>query len=59
MIESPIGEQWNLSLIGADKVHDELNVYGEGVIVGQSDSGMQGDHPEISSQYRGVTRWHG
>ncbi len=47
------GEQWNIRLIGADKVQDELHVYGEGIIVGQSDSGAQGDHPEFASRYRG------
>ncbi len=48
------GEQWNIRLIGADKVQDELHVYGEGIIVGQSDSGAQGDHPEFASRYRGI-----
>ena len=46
--------QWNLSGIGADRVWNELGVTGEGIVIGQSDSGVQGDHPELESSYRGV-----
>ena len=46
--------QWNISMIGADKVWDEFNVQGEGIVVGQSDSGVDGNHPAIAKQYRGV-----
>jgi subtilisin family serine protease len=46
--------QWNISMIGADKVWDEFNVQGEGIIVGQSDSGVDGNHPAIANQYRGA-----
>lgn len=46
--------QWNISMIGADRVWDEFNVQGEGIIVGQSDSGVDGNHPAIAKQYRGV-----
>ncbi len=45
---------WNLTLIGADKVWKELGVTGQGIIVGQSDSGMQGDHPQLADSYRGA-----
>lgn len=44
---------WNISLIGADRVWDEFDVRGEGIVVGQSDSGVDGDHPAIAEQYRG------
>jgi len=44
---------WGITAIGADRVHDELGVSGEGIIIGQSDSGVQGDHPQIAAQYRG------
>ncbi len=47
------GVQWNISMIGADKVWDEFNVRGEGIVVGQSDSGVDGNHPAIAKQYRG------
>jgi hypothetical protein len=45
--------QWNISMIGADKVWDEFNVRGAGIVVGQSDSGVDGNHPAIAKQYRG------
>jgi len=45
--------QWNISMIGADKVWDEFDARGAGIIVGQSDSGVDGNHPAIAKQYRG------
>ncbi len=48
--------RWNISMIGADKVWDEFNVRGEGIVVGQSDSGVDGNHPAIRKQYRGATQ---
>jgi len=45
--------QWNISMIGADKVWSEFNVRGAGIVVGQSDSGVDGNHPAIQKQYRG------
>jgi subtilisin family serine protease len=47
------GVQWNISMIGADKVWEEFGVRGEGIVVGQSDSGVDGNHPAIAKQYRG------
>jgi hypothetical protein len=49
----PYGPQWNIVAIGADRVWDELNVTGSGIVVGESDSGVQGDHPALSGAYRG------
>ncbi len=46
--------QWNISMIGADRVWDEFGVQGEGIVVGQSDSGVDGNHPAIANQYRGA-----
>jgi hypothetical protein len=46
--------QWNISMIGADRVWDEFGVQGEGIVVGQSDSGVDGSHPAIAKQYRGA-----
>ncbi|MBI9046189.1 MAG: S8 family serine peptidase [Anaerolineaceae bacterium] len=43
---------WNLKLIEADKVW-KMGVTGEGILIGQSDSGVQGDHPELEDSYRG------
>jgi hypothetical protein len=44
----------NIKMIGAPQVWDEFNVHGEGIVVGQSDSGVDGDHPAIHEQYRGL-----
>ncbi len=52
-VNSPDPDPWNLSLIGADRVQSELDIYGDGIIIGQSDSGVDGSHPEIFNQYRG------
>ena len=47
---------WNVSIIGADKVWDEFGVQGEGIVVGQSDSGVDGNHPALRDQYRGLNQ---
>jgi hypothetical protein len=44
---------WGIESIGAVKVQKELGITGEGIVIGQSDSGVQGDHPEVAPQYRG------
>ncbi|MBE0669136.1 MAG: S8 family serine peptidase [Anaerolineales bacterium] len=46
--------QWNIAMIGADRVWDEFNVQGAGIVVGQSDSGVDGNHPAVAKQYRGA-----
>ncbi len=51
----PAGSTWNLSMIGADRVAMELGVDGSGILIGQSDSGVDGRHPEVQSTYRGVS----
>ncbi len=48
--------QWNISMIGADKVWDEFGARGAGIVVGQSDSGVDGGHPAVHDRYRGVTQ---
>jgi hypothetical protein len=53
LTEAGDGVQWNISMIGADKVWDEFNARGAGIVVGQSDSGVDGNHPAIEKQYRG------
>jgi subtilisin family serine protease len=50
---APASPQWNLTMEQANLVWDELKVTGKGVIVGQSDSGVDGQHPELSAQYVG------
>jgi subtilisin family serine protease len=49
----PNGPQWNIRAIGADRVWNELKVTGQGIVIGQSDSGVQGDHPALKDTYRG------
>lgn len=49
----PTGVQWNVSMIGADRVWEEFDVRGEGVVIGQSDSGADVNHPELKETYRG------
>jgi len=44
---------WNISMIGADKVWDEFNVRGKGIVIGNSDTGVDGNHPALQRQYRG------
>lgn len=46
---------WNIKMIGANKVWDEFNITGSGIIIGQSDSGVDGTHPTLSAAYRGKT----
>lgn len=56
--QTPTLPQWNLTLIGADKVWRVFNVHGEGVIIGQSDSGVEWTHPELFPSYRGKAGDH-
>jgi hypothetical protein len=50
---APSEPQWNITSIGAAKVWEEFGVTGQGIVVGQSDSGAQGDHPALREGYRG------
>lgn len=52
---APTKPPWNLTSIGAERVWRELGVTGEGIVIGQSDSGVQVDHPEFAARYRGAT----
>jgi subtilisin family serine protease len=49
---SPSAVNWNQTMIGADQVW-KMGITGKGIVVGQSDSGVQGDHPEVVEAYRG------
>jgi subtilisin family serine protease len=51
---APASPEWNLALIRAPEVWDALGVTGEGIIIGQSDSGVDGRHPELAGGYRGA-----
>ncbi len=55
---APTDVPWNITTIGADRVWEELGVTGEGIVVGQSDSGAQWNHPELQQTYRGRDGQH-
>ncbi|MBW6472874.1 MAG: S8 family serine peptidase [Anaerolineaceae bacterium] len=44
---------WNLEMIGVDRVREEFNIYGKGIIIGQADSGVDGNHPALRDQFVG------
>ena len=52
---TPSDVQWNVTMIGADRVWEEFNARGEGIVVGQSDSGADMNHPALKESYRGNT----
>ncbi|MFI6784202.1 S8 family serine peptidase [Micromonospora sp. NPDC050276] len=49
----PTGPEWNIRQIGADRVWSQLGVTGTGVVVGSSDSGVDGTHPALRAGFRG------
>ncbi len=51
--QKPEQPGWNLTFIQAEKVWQDLGVTGKGIVVGQSDSGVAWDHPELKDSYRG------
>lgn len=53
--EEPDWEEpaWNIQMLRADRVWDELGTRGTGIVVGTSDSGVDGDHPVLASRFRG------
>ena len=50
---APTGPQWTITMIGADKVWQDLRVTGTGITVGSSDSGVDGAHPALAANFRG------
>ncbi|WP_326562304.1 S8 family serine peptidase [Micromonospora sp. NBC_01796] len=44
---------WNLTGIGADRVWSQLGATGSGIVVGSSDSGVDGRHPALAAGFRG------
>ena len=49
----PTNHAWNLKMLGADQVWQEFDVRGAGIVVGESDSGVDVMHPELADAYRG------
>ena len=56
--DAPTEPPWNVTMIGADAVWEEYGARGAGIVVGQSDSGVQWDHPQLVSGYRGAEGDH-
>ncbi len=54
-VSSANGSLWNLEMIGVNEVWEEFDVYGEGIIIGQADSGVDGNHPALRNQFAGKT----
>ncbi len=52
-LPAPLETPWNLTMIGADRVWAALNVTGSGIVVGQSDSGVDGTVREVAGSFRG------
>ncbi|MDG4768273.1 S8 family serine peptidase [Solwaraspora sp. WMMD406] len=50
---APDSPQWNITMLGADRVWSQLDVDGDGIVVGSSDSGVDGSHPALSDGFRG------
>lgn len=50
---APTAPEWNITQIGADRVWRELGVTGAGIRVGQSDSGVDGNHPALQAGFTG------
>jgi len=44
---------WNLRMIGANRVWDELGITGKGVVVANLDTGVDWTHPALHRAYRG------
>jgi len=49
----PAEPTWGLKAMGVPKVWEELGVRGQGVVIGQSDSGVDPTHPALADGYRG------
>lgn len=49
----PTATPWGVEAIGAPRVWEEFGVTGEGVVVGQSDSGVDAEHPALAGSFRG------
>ncbi|GAB2607012.1 hypothetical protein GCM10027067_18140 [Pseudactinotalea suaedae] len=45
--------EWGVQAINADDVWSQLGVTGEGIVVANIDSGVDGDHPALMEHYRG------
>jgi hypothetical protein len=44
---------WNIEALHAPRVWSELGVAGDGIVIGTSDSGVDGAHPALAKAFRG------
>lgn len=45
---------WNVTMIHAEQVWKDFGVTGDGILIGQSDSGVDWQHVELADAYRGL-----
>ena len=45
---------WNIQMVQADQVLKNLKITGRGIVIGQTDSGVDGRHPQLVDNYRGT-----
>ena len=50
---APPGPEWNIRMLGADRIWSQLGDTGSGIVVGTSDSGVDGTHPALAGGFRG------
>ncbi|MEU8077235.1 S8 family serine peptidase [Catellatospora citrea] len=50
--QAPATPQWNLKMVGAPDLW-QRGVTGKGIVVGSSDSGVDGSHPALAANFRG------
>ncbi|WP_246159281.1 S8 family serine peptidase [Catellatospora sichuanensis] len=50
--QPPTTPQWNLKMVGAPDLW-QRGVTGKGIVVGSSDSGVDGSHPALAANFRG------
>ncbi|MEM8535945.1 MAG: S8 family serine peptidase [Chloroflexota bacterium] len=55
---APTEPTWGIQAIGAERVWSDFGVMGEGIVIGQSDSGVDWEHPALQEQYRGIDGDH-
>ncbi len=55
---APSDVSWGVAAINADRVWNELGVRGKGIVIGQSDTGVDWKHPALRDAYRGRDGQH-
>jgi hypothetical protein len=57
--EPPEGPLWNIRMVRADRAWEVANARGAGIVIGTSDSGVDGTHPAVESAFRsGDDSWY-